>query len=1225
MSLEQVVRVVDSLESLLTLLRDELDWPLPEHPDFEELTFEWSPEDLRLSEKTTAHNVVVRQLRPFTERQPWGIFFVEFEKNIYRTALRQVLRGLVPNRRKASSLRSWHHENLLFICTTRDYDRFTFAHFRGEKAGRAVLTTFGWERGETALRTLCEYNLSGLRFPDDPDDVKGWLHQWRSAFDVQAVTDAFFRDYEHVFAELQRLLYERTQDKVWAHDYALQLLNRLMFLYFIQRKSTKDGRYWLGNDRRFIRSFWEAYRASGERDAFLKKWLGVLFFEAFNERFSPKPYLPKELNEALRLAPFLNGGLFRKGALDEQHSVELPDGFFELLFDRFQGTTPGFLERYNFTISENTPLDREVAVDPEMIGKVYESLVNITFEGLEAEDRRGRAGIFYTPRVEIDLMCRLSLVDWLANHLGEGRKPLLYEAVFAYDPQEKRQADEALARENLWPEFNRLLREVTVLDPACGSGSFLVGMLLVLDDLQERANRQLGIEETPYERRRRIIGQSLYGVDVMEWAVHVAELRLWLQLVIETELEPAELKFRPLLPNLSFKVRPGDSLVQELGGINFALHRRHLDIPKHLKGRLTRLKGEKLKFYHGEASHYGSETELKQAEFQLFREILENKAHALRNQIVTLTKRIEHPEQMQTLEGIAGEDRQLELRVEALRRERDELKGQLERIQEALGVLKTAEDVPFIWDIAFVEIFEGEKGGFDIVIGNPPYVRQERIAPPLLREEDFSPEEWRRLKAEYKAKLQQSACEIYPRFFKNRKPSGKSDYYIYFYLHGLSLLGEGGSFCFITSNSWLDVGYGRDLQEFLLKHGHVKLILDNQAKRSFAQADVNTIIALLGPPDDGRSEGLNNTARFVTFRVPFEEVLHPVIFEEIEEVQTQGGMARKETPDYRAIAISQRELYEEGLALPEADEEKRTKKMLKARRYVGDKWGGKYLRAPEIFFTILEKGEGKLVRLGEIAEVNEGRPTGANDFFYVPKHTATEFGIELEFLHEGLMKTRGFNRFVIRPADIDRFFLSVDLPRDQLKGTNVLRYIEYGEEQGLHTRSTFANKPEWYRFKVRRPAELVAPCGLGSTFFCAVNEAKAVSSNSYTEFRIKSAESLLPLWSMLNSVISWLQLEIVGRSSLGGGLLKVDPIEYRKLIVLQPFLLNQRNCQIEQTFHILTSRNVLSLFEEIHQPDRRALDEVVFDVLGLTRGEREAVYEAVVELVSRRLEKARSV
>jgi hypothetical protein len=1234
MALEEAVRSVKDLDSLLALLRDELGWRLPDPPDWSELTFEWHAHELRVSESAAQRlkDGKVYQLRPLLAQQPWGIFFVIFDRpRISITTLRQTLRGLVSQRRQASRLPSWNLENLLFICTTSDYDRFTFAHFRGEKAHRAVLTTFGWERGETALHTLCKYNLENLRFPDDPSDTESWLTQWRAAFDVQAVTDAFFRDYERVFDILQRQLYQQTNDKVWAHDYALQVLNRLMFLYFIQRKTTPDGRYWLGDDRRFIKGFWEAYRASGEKNSFFKRWLSVLFFEAFNNKFSPKPYLPQALNDALRLAPYLNGGLFTRNELDEKYSIELPDSIFEMLFDQFEGATPGFFERYNFTISENTPLDQEVAVDPEMIGKVYETLVNIAFEGLEGEDRRGRAGIFYTPRVEIDLMCRLSLVDWLANHLGEEHKPLLYDAVFAYDPEEKRRADEALSSRNLWPTLNALLRSCTVCDPACGSGSFLVGMLLVLDDLQARANEQLGIEETPYERRRRIIGEQLYGVDVMEWAVHVAELRLWLQLVVETDLKPAQLKFhRPLLPNLSFKVRPGDSLVQELGGISFALHHKHLDIPSTLKGKLTRLKAEKLKFYRADPddpSQYRSEHELKLAEVQLFREILETKAHTLHNQIVILNRRIEHPSQLHTLEGIEIEDRQLERNVQAWKAQRDELQEQLDRLHQALATLQNAHDVPFIWDVAFVEIFEGDKRGFDIVLGNPPYVRQEMIAPPLLREEDFSPEQWRKKKAEHKAKLQHSACELWPRFFKNRKPDGKSDLYVYFYLHGLSLLNEKGSFCFITSNSWLDVGYGADLQEFLLKHSHVKLILDNEFKRSFAQADVNTVIVLLAPPDDRREDGLSKTARFVMFKKPFEEVARAEVFKAIEAVAD-----RQSTEVYRVTARLQRELLEEGLEseTDEAEESTARKRksggpLIKTARYIGNKWGGKYLRAPDIFFTILEKGKGKLVRLGDIAEVNEGRPTGANDFFYVPKNVAREFGIESQFLHEGLMKTRGFNFFIIRAEHCDRYFLSVDLPRSQLSGTAVLRYIQYGEEQGLHKRNTFSSKPEWYRFKVRRPAELVAPCGLGATFFCAINEARAVSSNSYTEFRLKSSEALLPVWAVLNSAVFWLQLELVGRSSLGGGMLKVDPIEYRHLAVLNPVLLNREALYIRQTLQAVGKRKVMNIFDEIHQPDRRALDEVVFDVLGLTAGEREAVYEAVVELVRARLEKARSV
>jgi hypothetical protein len=1245
MALEEAVRSVKDLDSLLALLRDELGWRLPDPPDWSELTFEWHAHELRVSESAAQRlkDGKVYQLRPLLAQQPWGIFFVIFDRpRISITTLRQTLRGLVSQRRQASHLPTWNLENLLFICTTSDYDRFTFAHFRGEKAHRAVLTTFGWERGETALHTLCKYNLENLRFPDDPSDTESWLTQWRAAFDVQAVTDAFFRDYERVFDILQHQLYQQTNDKVWAHDYALQVLNRLMFLYFIQRKTTPDGRYWLGDDRRFIKGFWEAYRASGEKNSFFKRWLSVLFFEAFNNKFSPKPYLPQALNDALRLAPYLNGGLFTRNELDEKYSIELPDSIFEMLFDQFEGMTPGFFERYNFTISENTPLDQEVAVDPEMIGKVYETLVNIAFEGLEGEDRRGRAGIFYTPRVEIDLMCRLSLVDWLANHLGEEHKPLLYDAVFAYDPEEKRRADEALSSRNLWPTLNALLRSCTVCDPACGSGSFLVGMLLVLDDLQARANEQLGIEETPYERRRRIIGEQLYGVDVMEWAVHVAELRLWLQLVVETDLKPAQLKFhRPLLPNLSFKVRPGDSLVQELGGISFALHHKHLDIPSTLKGKLTRLKAEKLKFYRADPddpSQYRSEHELKLAEVQLFREILETKAHTLHNQIVILNRRIEHPSQLHTLEGIEIEDRQLERNVQAWKAQRDELQEQLDRLHQALATLQNAHDVPFIWDVAFVEIFEGDKRGFDIVLGNPPYVRQEMIAPPLLREEDFSPEQWRKKKAEHKAKLQHSACELWPRFFKNRKPDGKSDLYVYFYLHGLSLLNEKGSFCFITSNSWLDVGYGADLQEFLLKHSHVKLILDNEVKRSFAQADVNTVIVLLAPPDDHREDGLSKTARFVMFKKPFEELAHAEVFKAIEAVTE-----RQSTPDYRVTARPQRELLEEGLE-SETDEESPTPQkrkshgpLIKTARYIGNKWGGKYLRAPDIFFTILEKGKGKLVRLGDIAEVRRGFTTGANEFFYleptgkpapagylhVRNGAGWEGEIEEEFLKPVIKSPRECRSILIKPEDLRYKIFMCHRDKSELQGTAALEYIHWGETQRYHERPSCKGRPRWWDVGIREMPHGIVPCSFREVFIVYQNTGVFADKRLYDLMTDEVDVTL----ACLNASTFPLFVEMQTRNyGGGGGPIDATVYEIANVHILQPgYLGSAEKHELTRRFGEIRSRDIGSIFDEIHQPDRRALDEVVFDVLGLTAGEREAVYEAGINLVRARLEKARSV
>ena len=266
-----------------------------------------------------------------------------------------------------------------------------------------------------------------------------------------------------------------------------------------------------------------------------------------------------------------------------------------------------------------------------MIGKVYESLVNVSDEA----DERGDAGIFYTPRTEIDLMCRLALVDNLTNHLGKDHKNLLYEVLFAFSPDDKAEADGKLTAAQLWEPLDTTLKQLTIVDPACGSGSFLVGMLRLLDDLRDRVNQALGREESSFDRKKGIIGQNLYGVDVMEWACHVAELRLWLALIIDSDFSREELHLQnePLLPHFSFNIRCGDSLVQEIGGMNLSTLRDALiGMPRGLKGRITRLKNAKLQFFNNDSNcPYRSEEELEQEELRLFRELIDAR-----------TKNIEH-------------------------------------------------------------------------------------------------------------------------------------------------------------------------------------------------------------------------------------------------------------------------------------------------------------------------------------------------------------------------------------------------------------------------------------------------------------------------------------------------------------------------------------------------------------------------------------------------------
>ena len=320
------------------------------------------------------------------------------------------------------------HPYTLFIFSNREQTDWHFVNVKYDTENPEKrrlfrrITISPHEKLRTASERIAMLDLESIDAPD-PEALSPLDIQTRheAAFDVEAVTEEFFKDYQSVFHTLQDDLTNQTGDHRWAHDYALQFLNRCMFLYFIQRKR------WLGDDTEFLRSFWESYQETDQpTNSFVNRWLNVLFFEAFNNKFhGGHRHFPDTIFKALSSAPYLNGGLFTENPLDGKHDFQISDQRFNGIFE--------FLEKYNFTIAEDSPLDQEVAVDPEMIGKVYESLVNVSDEA----DERGDAGIFYTPRTEIDLMCRLALVDNLTNHLGEAHKNLLYEVIFAFSPDDK--------------------------------------------------------------------------------------------------------------------------------------------------------------------------------------------------------------------------------------------------------------------------------------------------------------------------------------------------------------------------------------------------------------------------------------------------------------------------------------------------------------------------------------------------------------------------------------------------------------------------------------------------------------------------------------------------------------------------------------------------------------------------------------------------------------------
>jgi len=213
--IEQAVRRVRNQKAFIQdLLIDALGWDIDERAeDVEEISFEWSADELR-ADGLDRHIVdgTIRQIRPM-KGNPWGIFILEFRNpDVFATGrgmtgtLRKVLRGLVPSKKKRSSLASFNRENLLFICN-HDYQHYRFAHFKAPgKAGQtAPLAAFGWGPGDP-IRTLCEYNLNALEWPDGQPDAEGWVAAWSQAFDVEKVTKRFYEDYAAVFEKVEKLI-----------------------------------------------------------------------------------------------------------------------------------------------------------------------------------------------------------------------------------------------------------------------------------------------------------------------------------------------------------------------------------------------------------------------------------------------------------------------------------------------------------------------------------------------------------------------------------------------------------------------------------------------------------------------------------------------------------------------------------------------------------------------------------------------------------------------------------------------------------------------------------------------------------------------------------------------------------------------------------------------------------------------------------------------------------
>ena len=541
------------------------------------------------------------------------------------------------------------------------------------------------------------------------------------AFDVEPVTREFFREYKRIFdaAEAGVTGFGAGDDELESRRmYVQTLFNRLMFVYFLQRKGWLTFR---GNSD-YLNALWNYYQATPDQTNFYKDRLVPLFFSGLNNpQSSDLNRNDPELYSLIGAPPFLNGGLFDQADLDRRPGIAVPDSAIgTILSDLF--------DRFNFTVMESTPFDIEVAVDPEMLGKVFEELVT----------GRNESGAYYTPRPVVSFMCREALKGYL-----EGQDTgLPTEAITAFvDDRDTSDIPVQAAG-----SVSRALDEITVVDPACGSGAYLLGMMQELVDLQSAlySEHLRASARDLYNLKLHVIQRNLYGVDIDEFAVNIAMLRLWLSLAIEYEGETPD-----PLPNLDFKIVKGDSLL-------------------------------------------GPDPSP------------EEYADLFRHQTRTVAARLADLKRQHT-EAIGSEK-------DALKREVESVEAELTAALADSQALEGAVD----WRVQFAEVFD--RGGFDVVVANPPYIRLQK--------------DGGKLGNRYKGLGYATYVQT-------------GDVYQLFYERGCQLLRSSqGLLAYITSNSWLRAEYGKSLRRYFSEK-HTPMSLLELGKDVFESAIVDSSVLLL--------------------------------------------------------------------------------------------------------------------------------------------------------------------------------------------------------------------------------------------------------------------------------------------------------------------------------------------------------------------------------------------
>lgn len=529
---------------------------------------------------------------------------------------------------------------------------------------------------------------------------------------------------------------------------------------------------------------------------------------------------------------------------------------------------------------------------------------------------------------------------------------------------------------------------------------------------------------------------------------------------------------------------------------------------------------------------------------------------------------------------------------------------------------------------------------FDAAVGNFPYIRQELIEKQIKGYKDQLAkviiEDWIHDypdgfdfgKGRHKKKIDKIDLKL----------SGQADIYAYLFFHTAKFVKESGRLGFLTSNSWLDVGFGYEMQKFFLNNFKIIAIVESRCEPWFEDASVNTIFTILERCSNPKQRE-NHNVKFVKVKKSLKELIPYDM--KIDATNRWAHLARLVMglenlgKDFLKLDKNKNEFVNTIKGIKTYEDDNFRTRVVKQGELVEDvqhtgktvKWG-KYLRVPQVYLEILEKCKGKLSSVSRIAEVTRGVTTNNVDFFYITNEDIKRWSIERKFLTGPVIFTpKEVPHISIDASRLKYYLFTCNQPKKKLVGTNALKYILWGESQRFNRSLTFKEKENWYAIKdIQTDPSSLFYARQDDTYRVIYNPKGYVVNDNLYKITPSRAKENRFLCAIMNSTVFYLGLEIGGRINLGDGALKLQTYEVSDTLALDPMHLSKTAMsKMLKAFDVLSSRSSKTIFEEVKMKDRQKLDSLILEALGLEpKKYLKPIYDGLCELVKERLELAKT-